>query len=113
MLMNRICIAFNGLLKPKNVLRVIKVSAATAVLSWKERKFWILWKIDLPMEQCQDKSRIKPLCLPSSTAGRIVLKLSSTRIMSAASFATSVPLLPIDTPISAIFRAGASLTEKD
>src|SRR6266404_1966229 len=48
--------------------------------------------------------------VPSSMAGRMVLKLSSTRMTSALSFATSVPLLPIDTPISAIFSAGASLT---
>ena len=47
---------------------------------------------------------------PSSTADSIVLKLSSTRMTSAASLDTSVPLFPIDTPISAIFRAGASLT---
>lgn len=47
-LINRICIAFRGLLNPKNVLRVISVRAATAVLSWNERKFWMLWKIDLP-----------------------------------------------------------------
>ncbi len=50
--------------------------------------------------------------VPSSTAGRMVVKLSSTRIMSAASFATSVPLLPIETPMSAIFSAGASFTVK-
>src|SRR6266702_5573535 len=48
--------------------------------------------------------------VPSSMAGRMVPKLSSTRMTSAASFATSVPLLPIDTPISAILSAGASLT---
>src|SRR6266702_4461209 len=48
--------------------------------------------------------------VPSSTAGRMTLKLSSTRITSAASFATSVPLLPIDTPISAILSDSASLT---
>jgi hypothetical protein len=48
MLMKRICIAFKGLLKPKKVLNVIKVKAATAVLSWNERKFWILWNIDFP-----------------------------------------------------------------
>ena len=39
MLMKRICIAFRGLLSPKNVLRVISVRAAHAVLSWKDRKF--------------------------------------------------------------------------
>ena len=48
MLMNSICMAFNGLLRPNRVLKVISVSAATAVLSWKDRKFWMLWKIDLP-----------------------------------------------------------------
>ena len=47
--MNRICMAFRGLLSPKNVLRVISVSAAQAVLSWKDRKFWMLWKMDLPL----------------------------------------------------------------
>jgi hypothetical protein len=46
--MNRICIALSGLLSPNIVLSVINVSAAAAVLSWKERKFWILWNIDLP-----------------------------------------------------------------
>lgn len=48
MFINRICIALSGLLSPNIVLRVINVSAAAAVLSWKERKFWILWNIDLP-----------------------------------------------------------------
>ena len=48
MLMKRICIAFRGLSSPKNVLNVISVSAAHAVLSWKDRKFWMLWKMDLP-----------------------------------------------------------------
>ena len=46
--MNRICIALRGLLRPNIVLSVMSVSAAAAVLSWKERKFWMLWKIDLP-----------------------------------------------------------------
>ena len=39
MLMNRICIALSGFVIPNIVLKVIKVSAAAAVLSWKERKF--------------------------------------------------------------------------
>ena len=47
-LINKICMALRGLLKPNIVLRVIKDKAATAVLSWNDRKFWILWKIDLP-----------------------------------------------------------------
>ena len=46
--MNRICIALRGLLRPNIVLSVMSVSAAAAVLSWKDRKFWMLWKIDLP-----------------------------------------------------------------
>ncbi len=44
------------------------------------------------------------------TAAEIEAKLSSARIISAASFVTSVPLMPIATPISAFFSAGASLT---
>lgn len=40
----------------------------------------------------------------------IVWKSSSTRIMSAASLQTSVPVWPIATPMSAAFRATASFT---
>ena len=40
----------------------------------------------------------------------MVAKLSSARIMEAASLDTSVPVMPMATPISAFFRAGASLT---
>ncbi len=47
---------------------------------------------------------------PSSTAALIVAKLSSVRTMSAASLETSVPLMPMATPMSACFSAGASLT---
>jgi len=57
MLMNSICIALSGFVSPNNVLRVINVSAAAAVLSWKERKFWMLWNIDLPItSRAQDQS---------------------------------------------------------
>jgi hypothetical protein len=38
-LMNRICIELSGFVSPNIVLKVINVSAAAAVLSWKERKF--------------------------------------------------------------------------
>lgn len=55
-LMNRICIALSGLLRPKSVLSVINVRAAAAVLSWKARKFWMLWNMDLPAT-----SRVKPV----------------------------------------------------
>ena len=47
---------------------------------------------------------------PSSMARTIDVKLSSTRIMLAASFETSVPLMPIAIPMSARLRAGASFT---
>ena len=40
----------------------------------------------------------------------MVAKLSSARIMSAASRETSVPVIPIAMPMSAALRAGASLT---
>ena len=40
----------------------------------------------------------------------MVEKLSSVRIITAASFDTSVPVMPIATPMSARFSAGASLT---
>jgi hypothetical protein len=38
---------------------------------------------------------------PSSTAASMVAKLSSVRIMSAASFETSVPVIPMAIPMSA------------
>ena len=47
---------------------------------------------------------------PPSTAVTIVAKLSSVRIMTAASLETSVPVMPMATPMSARFSAGASLT---
>ena len=47
---------------------------------------------------------------PSSMAATIEAKLSSVRIMSAASLATSVPATPIATPMSAFLSAGASFT---
>ena len=40
----------------------------------------------------------------------IVAKLSSVRIITAASFETSVPVMPIATPMSAFLSAGASFT---
>ncbi len=47
---------------------------------------------------------------PSRTAATMVAKLSSARIIRAASLATSVPVMPMATPMSADFSAGASLT---
>jgi len=48
--------------------------------------------------------------LPLAIDFTIVAKLSSVRIIEAASLETSVPVIPIATPISACLRAGASLT---
>ena len=48
--------------------------------------------------------------LPLATALMMVAKLSSAKIMLAASLDTSVPVIPMATPMSAFFKAGASLT---
>jgi hypothetical protein len=42
MLMKRICIALSGLVRPNSVEMVMIERAATAVDSWKTRKFWML-----------------------------------------------------------------------
>ena len=47
---------------------------------------------------------------PSFTAFAIVWKLSSPKTISAACLLTSLPLIPIAIPISALFKAGASFT---
>jgi hypothetical protein len=47
--------------------------------------------------------------LPYLTAVIILLKLSSSNMIPAAYFATYVPAIPIANPISAFFKAGASL----
>ena len=47
---------------------------------------------------------------PSRTAATIVAKLSSARIIAPACRVTSVPVMPIATPMSADFSAGASFT---
>ena len=47
---------------------------------------------------------------PCATAPTMVAKLSSVRIMAAASLLTSVPVWPMATPMSARLSAGASFT---
>lgn len=42
MLMNKICMGFRGFVIPKAVEIVMMDRAATAVESWKTRKFWML-----------------------------------------------------------------------
>ncbi len=53
---------------------------------------------------------LENIILPSSTAFTIVAKLSSVSITSAVFFATSVPVIPIATPMSAFLSASASFT---
>ena len=55
-------------------------------------------------------TRLSYRARPFSTALTMVAKLSSVRIMTAASLETSVPVIPMATPISAFFSAGASFT---
>ncbi len=54
--------------------------------------------------------KLSKINLPSSTPVTIVAKLSSIKIKSAVSLLTSVPEMPIATPMSAFFKAGLSLT---
>lgn len=46
---------------------------------------------------------------PHNTAFTIEVKLSLSKMISAAYFATYVPVIPMAKPTSAFFRAGASL----
>ncbi|KAK2186780.1 hypothetical protein NP493_189g03019 [Ridgeia piscesae] len=57
-----------------------------------------------------DFFKLSKMRRPSSTPVTIEAKLSSSRIMSAACLLTSLPAIPIATPISAFLRAGESLT---
>ena len=47
---------------------------------------------------------------PSADAETMVAKLSSARIISATFLVTSVPVMPMPTPMSAFLMLGASLT---
>ena len=87
-------IGVSGLGRPKSIDKNTIRTSAMLQDRRKDTNFLILAKITLP----------------SSTAFTIVAKLSSTRIISAVSLATSVPVIPIDIPISAFLIAGASFT---
>ena len=52
--------------------------------------------------------KLSYITLPSFIALTMVAKLSSVRIISLASLLTSVPVMPIASPISALFKEGAS-----
>mmetsp|Transcript_49857 Transcript_49857/g.69207 ORF Transcript_49857/g.69207 Transcript_49857/m.69207 type:complete len:204 (-) Transcript_49857:851-1462(-) len=54
--------------------------------------------------------RLSKISLPSSMPLTMDAKLSSSRIMSAASWLTSEPVMPMAMPMSACLRAGESLT---
>jgi hypothetical protein len=54
--------------------------------------------------------KLSKIRLPYSTPIIMAEKSSLSNIISAASFATSVPVIPIDIPISAFLIAGESLT---
>ena len=64
----------------------------------------------LDSKNCITFKILSYIFLPSSTADTTVAKLSSVKITSAASFATSVPTNPIAHPMSAFFSAGLSFT---
>lgn len=54
--------------------------------------------------------KLSKIFLPSYIPKTIALKSSVNKIISAASFATSVPVIPIEIPKSAFLMAGESLT---
>jgi hypothetical protein len=86
-LIHNICIAFNGVGNPNNVATLAIVKAAKDVLSWKARK----------------QRMLKNIPFLSAMAKQMVEKLSSANTTSAAPFATSVPRLPMATPMLAPF----------
>ena len=80
--------------QPKRVAKkIVKTSAILA-----DKRYWIdFWIFEKTLR-------------PSSTATIMVAKLSSARTMSEAPLETSVPVIPIPIPISAVLSEGASLT---
>ena len=88
------CIGSSG----SGIPRTIVVSSATISPKLHDKRKFIDFFI------------LSNMLLPSSTASTIVAKLSSVRIISAACFDTSVPVIPIAQPMFAFLRAGASFT---
>ena len=91
---HKICTAIKGKGSPITIARVITKTSPKLQLNKNSTNFLILSKT----------------IRPSSTALTKEAKLSSVKIISDASLATSVPVIPIATPISAFFNAGASFT---
>ena len=90
MLTHRICGAVIGAVKPDEMATTMTRACATLVGSMKRIAFSMLLKT----------------VRPSLTAAVIEAKLSSASTISAASFATSVPLIPMATPMSAFLSGG-------
>mmetsp|Transcript_20664 Transcript_20664/g.58841 ORF Transcript_20664/g.58841 Transcript_20664/m.58841 type:complete len:268 (+) Transcript_20664:73-876(+) len=70
----------------------------------------IPWALLIGVLMSKTLRRLSQTTRPSRTAETMVAKLSSARIISDASRATSVPSLPMATPMLAAFKAGASFT---
>ena len=93
-LMNKSCTAVNGIGSPiREAYRTASMPAA-----FPDKRNFIAFLM------------LAYMLRPLSTDLIIVAKLSSVRIMEAESFATSVPVMPMATPTSALFSAGPSLT---
>mmetsp|Transcript_23162 Transcript_23162/g.59346 ORF Transcript_23162/g.59346 Transcript_23162/m.59346 type:complete len:387 (+) Transcript_23162:1106-2266(+) len=90
---HRSCSTVRGVPRPVTAATKATVSATRLTVSWNWRNLRMLPKMQRP----------------HSTALTMEPKLSSRMTMSDASLATSVPQMPIASPTSASFRAGASL----
>ncbi len=93
-LIQRMWIGSSGIGRPRNgAKKIVTISPALLL---------IVYLMNLRM--------LSKIRRPSRTAFTIVAKSSSRRIMSDASLETSVPVMPMATPMSARFSAGASFT---
>ena len=77
-------------------------TAAPANARIRAQQFTVSWN-------CRNLRIESKMLRPHRTAFTMELKLSSRRMMAAASLATSVPAIPMAKPTSAFFNAGASL----
>ena len=106
-LIHNICIGKSGVSSSTCPIPVIfAINPAPTI----DRSITIISPIFDDNRYCIDLTILSYIRLPSSTAFTIVAKLSSVIIKSAASFDTSVPVIPIAQPISAFLSAGASFT---
>lgn len=92
-LTHNICIGVNGDYLRKAAPVNANINAEKLTVSW----------------NCKNLRIESKIFRPHFIAVTIELKLSSNRIIPEAYFATSVPVIPIANPISALLRAGASL----